>query len=126
MPNTDPACSAKRRPNLRASQPIGSVPIHMPITIAVIGKVARPLSGASMKPMMLLVETMTVLLPPANACATDSTTALRRASLSSNNTGRTGSATADMSDSLETFEHDLIRKPVPTFRDHALRKLFSL
>ena len=51
----------------------------MPSTMAVIGSVASPLSGASNAPMMLAVETMTVLLPPASACATASTSALRRA-----------------------------------------------
>ena len=40
-------------------------------------------SGASIAPTMLAVETMTVLLPPASACATASTMALRRASASS-------------------------------------------
>ncbi len=65
------------------------------MTIAVIGSVASPLSGASTAPAMLPVETMTVLLPPANACATDSTIALRRASLLSKACG-VGSAMADM------------------------------
>ena len=49
----------------------------------VIGKVASPLSGASIEPMMPVVATMTVLLPPASACATASTLALRRARVSS-------------------------------------------
>jgi hypothetical protein len=68
----------------------------MPNTIAVIGSVASPLSGASTAPTMLAVETMTVLLPPARACATASTMALRRASLSSCRLCCIGSATADI------------------------------
>src|SRR5450830_556704 len=96
MPKTDPVCSAKRRPKTRASAPTGSVPSHMPITMQVIGRVARPLSGASIAPTMLAVLTITVLLPPASACATASTMALRRARLSSTLACRIGSATADM------------------------------
>ena len=61
----------------------GRVPSHMPKTSAVIGSVASPLSGASTAPTILAVLTMTVLLPPASACATASTMALRRARLSS-------------------------------------------
>src|SRR5215475_145889 len=68
----------------------------MPNTIAVTGSVASPLSGARTAPMMLAVATMTVLLPPASACATASTMALRRANLSSCTTCWIGSATADM------------------------------
>ena len=68
----------------------------MPITMQVIGSVARPLSGASTAPTMEAVETMTVLLPPASACATASTMALRRARLSSMVADIMGSATADM------------------------------
>ena len=68
----------------------------MPNTMKVIGKVARPFSGASMAPRMLVVATMTVLLPPASACATASTMALRRASLLSKATLWMGSASADM------------------------------
>ncbi len=68
----------------------------MPITMQVIGRVASPLSGASTAPTMLAVETITVLLPPASACATASTMALRRARLSSLDACRMGSATADM------------------------------
>ena len=56
MPNADPTCSAKRRPKRRASAPTGSVPSHMPITVQVIGSVARLLSGASTDPTMLAVE----------------------------------------------------------------------
>ncbi len=82
-PKIEPVCRAKRRPKWRASMPIGSVPIHMPITMKVMGSVASPLSGASSAPMMAPVETMTVLLPPASACATASTLALRRARASS-------------------------------------------
>ncbi len=99
MPNTDPVCSAKRRPKRRASAPTGSVPNHMPITMAVIGSVASPLSGASTAPTIEAVDTMTVLLPPASACATASTMALRRARPSSIVPYRIGSATADMRDS---------------------------
>src|SRR3974390_1604746 len=96
MPKAEPICSAKRRPKRRASMPTGSVPSHMPITIPVIGNVAKPLTGASTAPALLAVETMTVLFPPASACATARTTALRRASASSNCTKDIGSATADM------------------------------
>ena len=96
MPNSDPVCSAKRRPKRLASTPTGSVPSHMPITMQVIGSVARPLSGASTAPTMLAVDTMTVLLPPASACATASTMALRRARWSSMWACNIGSATADM------------------------------
>ena len=56
MPNSAPICSAERRPKRRASMPTGSVPNHMPSTVAVSGSVARPLSGASTEPMMLAVE----------------------------------------------------------------------
>jgi len=68
----------------------------MPNTMAVMGKVASPLSGASTAPTMLAVLTMTVLLPPASACATASTIALRRARLSSGLACWKGSAIADM------------------------------
>ncbi len=44
---------------------------------------------------------MTVLLPPASACATASTMALRRARLSSTAAYWMGSATADMKDSRQ-------------------------
>ncbi len=99
MPNTEPVCSAKRRPKRRASAPTGSEPSHMPITMQVIGSVASPLSGASTAPTIEAVETMTVLLPPASACPTASTMALRRASASSTVIRWIGSATADMRDS---------------------------
>src|SRR6516162_997462 len=68
----------------------------MPKTMAVTGKVASPLSGASTAPTMLAVETITVLLPPASACATASTNALRRASVSSGLTCWNDSAVADI------------------------------
>ena len=55
MPKAEPHCSAKRRPKWRANAPSGSVPNHMPNTMAVIGKVASPLSGASTAPTMLAV-----------------------------------------------------------------------
>jgi len=84
------------RRDFEAKAPTGSVPIHMPNTMAVIGSVASPLSGASTAPTMLAVLTMTVLLPPASACATASTKALRRASASSMCACRIGSAIADM------------------------------
>jgi hypothetical protein len=45
---------------------------------------------------MLAVLTMTVLLPPASACATASTIALRRARLSSGLACWKGSAIADI------------------------------
>ena len=75
--------------------PTGSVPIHMPATMTLIGNVASPGSGASIEPMMPVVATMTVLLPPASACATASTTALRAASRSSVRSSA-GSATTAM------------------------------
>src|SRR6185369_1371927 len=68
----------------------------MPKTIAVIGRVASPLSGASTAPPMLAVDTITVLLPPASACATASTIALRRASVSSGLMCWNDSAVADI------------------------------
>ena len=95
-PDTEPICNAVRRPRLRASQPIGSVLIHMPSTKTLIGSVASPLSGASMVPTMPAVATRTVLLPPASACATDSTSALRRASRSLVAASTAGSASADI------------------------------
>jgi hypothetical protein len=49
----------------------------------VADRVASVRSGASMTPTMPLVETITALLPPASACATASTTALRLARRSS-------------------------------------------
>ena len=49
---TEPACSAKRRPNALASIPTGSVPIHMPTTMTLIGSVASIGSGASSEPAM--------------------------------------------------------------------------
>jgi hypothetical protein len=68
----------------------------MPKTMAVTGKVASPLSGASTAPTMLAVETITVLFPPASACATASTIALRRASVSSGVMCWKDSAVADI------------------------------
>src|SRR4029078_11954909 len=69
----------------------------MPNTMAVIGRVASPLSGATPATMIADVATITVLLPPASACATASTSALRRARRSSK-TGSVviGSAEANM------------------------------
>jgi len=72
------------------------VPNHIPKTMAVTGSVASPLSGASTAPTMLDVETTTVLFPPASACATARTMALRRARLSSGLTCWKDSAAADM------------------------------
>src|SRR4051794_938188 len=51
----------------------------MPITMTVIGTVARLLSGASMAPTMPPVATNIVLVLPASACAVASTRTLRRA-----------------------------------------------
>ena len=82
-PKTDPTCSAKRRPNALASTPTGSVPIHMPTAMMLIGSVASAGSGASIDPTMPPVATMTVVLPPVSAWATASTTALRAARRSS-------------------------------------------
>ena len=72
--------------------PTGSVPNHIPATMKLIGSVASPGLGASTEAMIEVVATMTVLLPPASACATASTTALRAASRSSV-MSMTGSAT---------------------------------
>ena len=47
-----------------------------------IGRVASPLSGASIAPTMPPVAIITVLLPPASACATASTSAFLRANRS--------------------------------------------
>src|SRR5436190_23893248 len=55
----------------------------MPHTMTDTGKVARPGSEASMVPTMPAVAAITVLLPPASACAIASTTALRLAMRSS-------------------------------------------
>ena len=46
-PTAVPICSAERRPKVRASSPIGTVPNHMPNIITEIGSVARLGSGAS-------------------------------------------------------------------------------
>src|SRR5215210_3773179 len=76
--------------------PTGSVPAQIPSTMTEIGTVANALSGASMAPTIPPVETMTVLLPPASACAIASTSALRRARRSPAAASRIGSATADI------------------------------
>src|ERR1700759_2222350 len=55
----------------------------MPATMTLIGSVDRLGSGASTDAMIEVVATITVLLPPASACATARTTALRAASRSS-------------------------------------------
>src|SRR5579871_3066581 len=72
----------------------------MPSTKMLIGSVANPGSGASIEPTMPAVATSTVLLPPASACVTASTSALRRARRSPESASKaactTGSATADM------------------------------
>jgi hypothetical protein len=68
---------------------------HSPNIMTEIGRVARLLSGARTRPMMPAVATITVLLPPANACATASTTALRLARRSSIRAAG-GSAIADI------------------------------
>jgi hypothetical protein len=47
--------------------PTGSVPIHMPTAMKLIGTVASAGSGASMVPTIPPVATITVLLPPASA-----------------------------------------------------------
>src|SRR4051812_23913150 len=59
----------------------------MPHTMTDTGSVARPGSEAIMVPTMPAVAAITVLLPPANACAIASTTALRLAARSSATTG---------------------------------------
>src|SRR5215510_13636102 len=61
-----------------------------------IGSVTKLLSGASMVPTMPAVATNTVLLPPASACVTASTSALRRARRSPAATSTTGCARADI------------------------------
>jgi hypothetical protein len=66
-PNIVPVCSAKRRPKALARMPTGSVPIHMPTAMKLIGTVASAGSGASMVPTIPPVATITVLLPPASA-----------------------------------------------------------
>src|ERR1043166_2493766 len=68
----------------------------MPHTITLIGKVARLLSGAIIEPMMLPVATITVLLAPASACPTASTSALRLASRSPAAESKGVSAIADI------------------------------
>src|SRR5262245_44140492 len=67
----------------------------MPRIITEIGSVARLLSGAITAPRIPAVATMTVWLAPASACATASTSALRRARASSAATSNR-SATADI------------------------------
>ena len=91
-----PICSAVRRPNRRANTPIGRVPAHVPSARKLIGSVANPLSGASMMPTMPAVATSTELLPPASACVTASTSALRFARRSPSATVSTGSAGANI------------------------------
>src|SRR5688572_1746214 len=76
--------------------PTGSVPAHIPSTMMEIGTVAYALSGANIAPTIPPVETITVLLPPASACAIASTSALRRARRSPAAASRIGSATADI------------------------------
>src|SRR5262249_29849537 len=61
-----------------------------------IGSVAKLLSGASMVPTMPAVATNTVALPPASACVTASTNALRRARRSPAAASTTGCARADI------------------------------
>src|ERR1043165_880454 len=68
----------------------------MPSTIVLIGSVARLLSGASIEPRMLAVATITVLLPPASAWPTASTSALRLARRSPLRASKDVSATADI------------------------------
>ena len=82
-PNADPTCRVKRRPKALASIPTGRVPIHMPTTMTLIGSVASTGSGASIAPAMPPVATITVLLPPASACAAARINALRAARRSS-------------------------------------------
>src|SRR5262245_3611739 len=60
------------------------------------GSVAKLLSGASMVPTMPAVATNTVALPPASACVTASTNALRRARRSPAAASTTGCARADI------------------------------
>src|SRR5262245_18509625 len=96
----------------------------MPNTIAVTGSVASPLSGARTAPTMLAVATMTVLLPPASACATASTMALRRANLSSCTTCWIGSATADMGQA--PGKAPLVAAIPPNRHSHQRRAALSL
>src|SRR5437773_6519175 len=91
----------------------------MPQTMTDTGKVARPGSEASMVPTMPAVAAITVLLPPANACAIASTTALRLARRSSATKGKI-SAITDIDKSRR--EHDP-EKWEPVFgQDHAQNK----
>src|SRR6516162_435124 len=96
--------------------PTGSVPIHMPSTMMLIGSVASAGSGANVAPMMPVVATVTVLLPPASACATASTTALRAARRSSVKSSADLAATVMVGsrEAAPSSGHDrgtLLRKP---------------
>jgi hypothetical protein len=71
------------------------VPSQVPTTIIVIASVAMLRSGASMAPTMPPVDMITALLPPASACVTASSNALRLARRSSMTCG-VASATADI------------------------------
>src|SRR5690242_9345388 len=67
----------------------------MPHTMIDTGKVARPAFEASMVPTMPAVAAITMLLPPASACAIASTRVLRLARRSSATNGEI-SAIADI------------------------------
>src|SRR6185295_18033462 len=69
----------------------------MPHTMTDTGKVARPGSEASMVPTMPAVAAITVLLPPASACATARTNAFRLATRSSATKGEISAITDMMS-----------------------------
>src|SRR5713226_880063 len=77
----------------------------MPHTMTDTGKVASPGSEASMVPTMPAVAAITMLLPPANACAIASTSALRLA--------RRSSATNGEISAIADIDHAQTRKEAP-------------
>src|SRR5471032_3336231 len=85
----------------------------MPHTMTDTGKVARPGSEASMVPTMPAVAAITMLLPPANACAIASTNALRLATRSSATKG----AISAITDIDEFLAASMIPKPVSRLRE---------
>src|SRR5437763_1070741 len=83
----------------------------MPHTMTDTGKVARPGFDASMVPTMPAVAAITMLLPPANACAIASTSALRLARRSSATKGEI-SAIADMDHAQTESGRPFYRAPL--------------
>src|SRR6478609_9379875 len=82
------------------------------------GSVASPGSEASMVPMMPAVAAITVLLPPASACAIESTSALRLARRSSATKGVRSAITDIESSRLEKNEAPVLAGA--SLHDHAL------